>query len=337
MTEPLLQVDGLDVRLGTRHLGHKGGPRKILSGIDFEIAPGEIVGVIGETGSGKTTLARTILGTLTPSAGAIRFEGRDLVGLSKSARREFRRSGALQLILQDPLRSLDPDFTVEQIVGEGLSLRGHSGIAPIRDSVARTLKLVGLDAEIASRHPSEISGGQRQRVSIARSLIVEPKLLICDEPVSALDASTRNYLLSIFAQVRSELGVALLVISHDLSSLAGLADRIAVLFKGRIVEDGPLEEVFNRPRHPYTGLLLASAPEISRSWSSFSGSRAALRQPALRVLDDDGRGCIYAPRCPFADAACHLEQPQLLKTGPAHHVACIHAATWQESLVGSAP
>jgi oligopeptide/dipeptide ABC transporter ATP-binding protein len=335
VSEPLLRIEGLDVRLGRRHLGHRGGPRKILSGIDFEMAAGEIVGVIGETGSGKTTLARTILGTLPPAAGSIRFQGRDLVGISKSERREFRRSGALQLILQDPLRSLDPDYTVEQIVGEGLALRGDRRTALTRDTVARTLKLVGLDPEIASRHPGEISGGQRQRVSIARSLIVEPNLLICDEPVSALDASTRNYLLSIFAQVRAELGVALLVISHDLSSLAGLADRIAVLFKGRIVEDGPLEEVFNRPRHPYTGLLLASAPEISRSWSSFSGSRASLRQPALRVLDDEPEGCIYAARCPFADAACDVDQPQLVQAGPAHHVACVHATTWQERVLAS--
>jgi oligopeptide/dipeptide ABC transporter ATP-binding protein len=336
VTESLLQIEGLEVRLGERHLGHRGGPRTILSGVNFEIAPGEIVGVIGETGSGKTTLARTILGTLAPASGSIRFDGRDLVGLSKSERREFRRSGALQLILQDPLRSLDPDFTVDRIVGEGLALRSHGGTARTRDSVARALKLVGLDPEIASRHPNEISGGQRQRVSIARSLIVEPKLLICDEPVSALDASTRNYLLSIFAQVRSELGVALLVISHDLSSLAGLADRIAVLFQGRIVEDGPLEEVFNRPRHPYTGLLLASAPEISRSWSSFSGSRAALRKPALRILDDEEGGCVYAARCPFADAACRISQPETLEAGPGHHVACVHATTWQENLVGSA-
>jgi oligopeptide/dipeptide ABC transporter ATP-binding protein len=336
VSEPLLQIEGLDVRLGKRRLRHRGGPRKILSGVDFEIRPSEIVGVIGETGSGKTTLARTILGTLPPATGSICFEGRNLVGLSKSERREFRRSGALQLILQDPLRSLDPDFTVEQIVGEGLSLRGHRRSAPARDRVTRTLKLVGLDPEIADRRPGEISGGQRQRVSIARSLIVEPKLLICDEPVSALDASTRNYLLSTFAQVRAELGVALLVISHDLSSLAGLADRIVVLFKGRIVEDGPREEVFNRPRHPYTALLLASAPEISRSWSSFSGSRTALRRPALRILDDEQTGCSYASRCPFADTACHLDPPKLQEIGSAHAVACLHATNWQGNLVGTA-
>jgi oligopeptide/dipeptide ABC transporter ATP-binding protein len=335
VSEPLLSVKGLDVRLGKRRVGHRGGPRTILSGVDFEIAPGEIVGVIGETGSGKTTLARTILGTLRPTAGSITFEGRDLVGLSKSELRDFRRSGALQLILHDPLRSLDPDFTVEQIVGEGLALRGHRASAQIRQRVEATLSLVGLDPELASRRPGEISGGQRQRVSIARSLIVEPKLLICDEPVSALDASTRNYLLSIFAQVRAELGVALLVISHDLSSLAGLADRISVLFQGRIVEDGPLDEVFNRPRHPYTGLLLASAPEISRGWSSFGGSRAVLRRPALQVLDDEQGGCAYAARCPFADAPCRVSEPHLLEAGPGHHVACVHESTWQENLVGA--
>jgi oligopeptide/dipeptide ABC transporter ATP-binding protein len=330
MTEPLLSLRSVEVRLGRRRVGRSSGPRTILTGVDLDIAPGEIVGVIGETGSGKTTLARTVLGAVRPAAGSITFDGRDLVGLSKRELRSFRRSGALQLILQDPLRSLDPDFTVEAIVSEGLTIRGGVSASERHERVARTLRLVGLDPEIAARHPSEISGGQRQRVSIARSLIVEPRLLICDEPVSALDASTRNYLLSILADVRRELGVALLVISHDLASLAALADRIAVLFQGRIVEDGPIEEVFNRPQHPYTALLLSSAPEISRGWSTFGVSRSALRRPALQVLADEEQGCAYANRCPFVDEACRTAQPPLVAGTPDHRVACVHSTTWQE-------
>jgi oligopeptide/dipeptide ABC transporter ATP-binding protein len=330
MAGPLLSLQSVEVRLGRRRAGRSSGPRTILSGIDLDIAPGEIIGVIGETGSGKTTLARTVLGAIHPVAGSISFDGRDLVGLSKRELRSFRRSGALQLILQDPLRSLDPDFTVEAIVSEGLTIRGGVGASERHERVARTLRLVGLDPEIAARRPSEISGGQRQRVSIARSLIVEPRLLICDEPVSALDASTRNYLLSILADVRRELGVALLVISHDLASLAALADRIAVLFQGRIVEDGPIEEVFNRPQHPYTALLLSSAPEISRGWSTFGVSRSALRRPALQVLANEEQGCAYANRCPFADEACRTAQPPLVADTPDHRVACVHSTTWQE-------
>jgi oligopeptide/dipeptide ABC transporter ATP-binding protein len=314
---PLLAVEAVDVVLGR---GWRA--TQILSGVDLQIWPGEIVGLVGETGSGKTTLARTVAGLVDPVAGQVVFGGTTVSALRRGARRAQRRGGRMQLVFQDPLRSLDPDLTVADIVGEGLRIRGD-GPAEIRQRVITALEKVGLDATVLSRTPGQISGGQRQRVSIARALATDPELLICDEPVSALDASNRNYILRLLDQLRTSLGLSIVIISHDLSSLAGIADRVAVLYRGRIVENGPVAEVFSAPRHPYTALLLASAPSV-RQDRPFS-----LRQ--LRRGDEEDApppgGCVFSARCRFAVSACAV-QPALETAATRWEVACHRAAEW---------
>ncbi|HTJ37571.1 MAG TPA: ABC transporter ATP-binding protein [Dactylosporangium sp.] len=304
----LLEIQDLSVEYD-RHL--------VLDGVSLAVRTGEILGIIGETGSGKTTLARAVAGLAPVRGGRIAFDGTDLTALRGRARRAWRRTGALQYVFQDPLRALDPQHTVGTIVGEGLAVAGRQRPAEIATRVSDALTRVGLDPALAARRPGEISGGQRQRVLLARALAVEPRLLLCDEPVSALDASNRNHVLRLLAGLRDTAGVTVVVISHDLSSLAGIADRVAVLYGGRLAEHGPIGDVLAAPRHPYTALLVASAPSVRRE-------RAV---PAARLRGTgpgyDG-GCNYSARCPFATAAC-ATAPALSTVDGDRAVACHHA------------
>jgi oligopeptide/dipeptide ABC transporter ATP-binding protein len=313
---PLLEVTDFDVVLG-----HGWRASHVLNGVSLTVWPGEIVGLVGETGSGKTTLARTVVGLARPRGGRVVFDGREISRLRGAARRNQRRTGDIQLVFQDPLRSLDPDLTVGDIVGEGLKIRGLPA-AEIGKRVVDALAKVGLTAALRHRQPGQISGGQRQRVSIARALAADPKLLLCDEPVSALDASNRNYILRLLAELRDSLGLPIVIISHDLSSLAGIADRVVVLYRGRIVEDGPVDQVFATPRHPYTALLMASAPRVERHSVERHGTERQGAEPddelsvhQLRRTTADpeppaGAGaCVFAARCPFAIDACAVQPP----------------------------
>jgi len=336
---PLLEVADVDVFLGR---GWRSS--HVLAGVGLKVWPGEIIGLVGETGSGKTTLARTVVGLARPRSGRVLFDGTEISRLRGAARRRERRTGRIQLVFQDPLRSLDPDLTVGDIVGEGLAIRGGLSAAEIRSRVADALAVVGLSAELASRQPGQVSGGQRQRVSIARALAGDPKLLLLDEPVSALDASNRNYILRLLAGLRDSLSLPIVIISHDLSSLAGIADRVVVLYRGRIVEDGPVEQVFASPRHPYTALLIASAPRVHRTsatdMADAAGARYDVRQLRRTAADpappSGHAACVFADRCPFAAGACAV-QPSLEPASPAGQrwtAACHRRQEWPELIGG---
>ncbi|MFC8568013.1 ABC transporter ATP-binding protein [Streptomyces sp. NPDC057245] len=266
---PVLDVTGLEV-----HYGRRRRRRRALHGVSLTVAPGETVGLIGETGSGKSTLARTVLGLVRPSAGSVVVDGEDVTAHGARQWRDLRRRGVVQYVFQDPLRSLDPDLTVEASLTEPLLVRGVTrpeAAARVRAFLPR----VRLPEDLLGRLPGELSGGQRQRIAVARALVTEPRLVLLDEPVSALDSANRVQVLEILKELR-ESGVALVFISHDLGSVAGIADRIAVLYRGELVEVGAARDVVGRPEHPYTRLLVGSAPTL-RGTSADRGERAALR------------------------------------------------------------
>jgi ABC-type glutathione transport system ATPase component len=269
----LLTISGLTVGYGDRHTP------PVLSGVDLDVRSGEILGVIGETGSGKTTLARTVVGLVPARSGRIEFDGVELGSLRKKELREFRRRGELQFVFQDPLRALDPDLTAAQSITEPLDAAGIGDRAERAERAAKALAAVGLDQALAERLPGRLSGGQRQRVLLARALVTGPRLLICDEPVSALDAANRNHVLRLLLNLRDEHGIAALVISHDLHSLAGVADRVAVLNEGRVVEHGPVRHVLDNPQDPYTQRLLAAAPRLRTLSTSTTSTTASTKEP----------------------------------------------------------
>lgn len=333
----LLRVEELAVAFGRR--GARGEAR-VLDGVSLQARAGEILGVIGETGSGKTTLARAVVGMSPVVGGRIAVAGADVTGLRGRALRDFRRSGQVQYLFQDPLRSLDPDLTVRESVAEPLTVTGAGSREERAARVAEALHRVGLDEGLAERLPGQLSGGQRQRVAIARAVVTRPRLLLADEPVSALDASNRNHVLRLFDRLRHELDVAVVVISHDLSSLAGIADRIAVLYRGRLVEQGPTADVLARPLHPYTALLTASAPSVRREHGIEAARLRRTEAPPPWTRAHGARGCVFAARCPFADGDCReapARQDRLAAGGAPREVACHHADTWRRQLAEPVP
>lgn len=275
MPEPLALLTG--VRAGYTQAA------PVLSDVTLRIDAGEAVGVIGETGSGKTTLARTLLGLTRVLSGTVRIQEQDIARLRGARLRRFRRTGVVQYVYQDPLRSLDPDLPVGDAVAEGLDVRGRVPRPERSARIAAALEDVGLDAALASRLPGDLSGGQRQRIALARALVLEPRLLILDEPVSALDAAHRVRVLDLLRLTAAERGLAQLYISHDLGSVAGVTDRLVVLYRGRIVEDGPTARVISQPQHPYTRLLVESAPTLDAAGADRE-QRARLRAAVAATL-----------------------------------------------------
>jgi len=308
----LLDVAGLKKHFPVKSgiFGRVGAHVRAVDGVDFRLEAGETLAIVGESGCGKSTVGRLVLRLIEPSAGRVRFEGEDLVALSDSDMRARRRR--MQLIFQDPYASLNPRMTVGAMLGEPLRLHHLVGNEAMRRGrVAELLELVGLRPEHARRYPHEFSGGQRQRIAIARALAVEPKLIICDEPVSALDVSIRAQILNLLRDLQEQLGLSYLFIAHDLAAVAHMSHTIAVMYLGKIVECGDAQSLATNPKHPYTEALFSAAlpshPDERRDEIILPGEvPSPLRPPA---------GCRFHPRCPRAMARCSDDEPRLRMVG----------------------
>jgi len=266
----LLDVENIDV-----HYGRRRSKKEIIRSAGFQVGAGEIVGLIGESGSGKSTIARAVLGLVGVHHGHIRVSGQDVTTFSGSQWRDFRRRGVVQYVFQDPLRSLDGDLLIFDSIAEPLRIRGGASRSAVAETVRTYAEKVNLDEPLLQRYPGELSGGQRQRAAMARALITQPRLIILDEPVSALDAASRVQVLDSLLALRSD-DVGLLYISHDLGSVAGITDRTVVLYQGSVVESGLTSALVRNPQHPYTRLLVGSAPTLSGTPLD-RGQRSALR------------------------------------------------------------
>ncbi len=308
---PLLELSGLVKRFPVRDaLGRRSGAVHAVDGVSLSVAQGEVLAIVGESGCGKSTLGRLMLRLIEPDAGAVRFDGQDLGALSAAALRARRRD--MQLIFQDPFASLDPRMTVEQAVAEPLRLHRIVPRRQERERVADLLSRVGLRPELARRWPHEFSGGQRQRIAIARALASRPRLIVGDEPVSALDVSVQAQVVNLLSDLIRDLGLTFVLISHDLGVVRHIADRVAVMYLGRIVEEGPAEAVLTTPRHPYSRALLAAVPGHGVKAPPLEGDVPSPIAPPP--------GCRFHTRCPFAVERCRAEVPGL-DAGP-HRVAC---------------
>ncbi len=320
---PLVQVDGL-----VKH--YKAGgfltraqpPVRAVDGVSFAINPGETLGLVGESGSGKSTVGRNVLRLEEPTAGTVRFDGVDLSALKPADLRTLRRR--MQIVFQDPFASLNPRRTVGASVAEGLEIHRIVPAANIAARVSALLEEVGLDPTYASRYPHEFSGGQRQRIGIARALAVEPRFVVCDEPVSALDVSVQAQVINLLLDLRERRGLAYLFIAHDLAVVRQIAHRVAVMYLGTIVEVGPARTVIGAPRHPYTQALVSAVPDpdpsSGRSRIVLAGDPPSPAAPPP--------GCPFEPRCfhPRKDARCRAERP-VLRPVAGQDVACHYAET----------
>ena len=312
MSEPMLRVQGLK-----KYFGRNDRPVRAVDDVSFDIAAGEVLGLVGESGSGKSTIGRALLKLVEPSAGSIRFEGVDLVPLSARAMRPYRRR--LQIIFQDPYASLNPRRRVGDTLAEALATHGlHPGPARA-PRIAELLALVGLAPEHASRYPHEFSGGQRQRIGIARALAVEPRFIVADEPVSALDVSIQAQVINLLSDLRERFGLTMLFISHDLDVVEYLCDRIVVLYLGKVMEVAGAGALYRSPQHPYTEALLEASPRPDPE------ARRARRllQGDIPSPVDPPSGCVFRTRCPYAVEACAETVPPLREVAPGRFKACL--------------
>ncbi|MCC7271995.1 MAG: ATP-binding cassette domain-containing protein [Alphaproteobacteria bacterium] len=316
MTGPMLAVEGL-----AKSYRASRGTVRAFEDVSFAVAAGETVALVGESGCGKTSLAKTIYRLQDADAGSVRLAGTDITRLSRRALRPHRR--LMQMVFQDPYASLNPRLTVGRILEEPLIVHGIGDRAGRQGQVRRALERVGLAAAAAERHPHQFSGGQRQRIGLARALMLEPGVLLCDEPVSALDVSVQAQVLNLLAGVQEERRLAMLFISHDLGVVRHMADRVLVMYLGRIVESGPARRIFARPAHPYTRALLAAAPVPDPDVEAARPREILQGDPPSPI--DPPPGCGFHPRCAFAEARCRTERPPLRTVGD-RRVAC-HRAT----------
>jgi oligopeptide/dipeptide ABC transporter ATP-binding protein len=315
--EPLLSVRNLEKRYPARAgVFGEGGTFAAVDGISFDVGRGETLALVGESGSGKSTTGRIVLRLEEPTRGEVRFDGEDWLALTGEELRRRRRH--LQIVFQDPQTSLNPRMTCGAQIAEPLRVNGLGRGGELHERVRALLSEVGLSGDTTRRFPAELSGGQRQRVAIARALATRPKLVVCDEPVSSLDVSIAAQILNLLVDRKEKLGLSYLFISHDLAVVSGIADRIAVLYFGRIVEEGPAAEVIARPLHPYTATLVSAAPEPDPA-APHRRIPLAGEPPSPAAPPP---GCAFHPRCPIARPRCREETPPLRDFAEGRRAAC---------------
>jgi len=320
MAKPILEVEALKVHFPVYGglLQREVGSVKAVDGVSFNVEEGETLGLVGESGCGKSTTGLAVLRMLPVTSGRITFEGDDITKLSAGEMRPIRRR--MQMVYQDPFGSLDPRMTIQEIVGEPLEVHKlHGGRAERRERIIELLQMVGLRADMIDRYPHQFSGGQRQRIGIARALAVEPRLLICDEPVSALDVSIQAQVVNLFQELQEKLGISSIFVAHDLAVVRHVSQRIAVMYLGTIVEIASRDDLYAAPKHPYTQALMAAIPvpnpavEAQREHATIKGEVPSAQRPPP--------GCRFHPRCPHAMAICREQAPELKREGQTS-VAC---------------